>query len=317
MITAYSSAISVRSEWTPGHVTMKFNPLEELLLLFATIGPLKVTIVCAAMNANASAEFLKKVAYKSVLTAAIVCLVFAVFGEVILRLFRVSVPALQIAGGIIVLLSALKMVLGEGGEKSDHGPEAEGGEPSLDTATYPLAIPMMASVSGLVAIVSLIAQDDSFSALTFLTIAIVAIMALNYLCLRSCRYIARAVGPTALVVIGKLMGVILAALAVQLTLAGLTNLGVIARPAATTTDTAASPKVGMIPRPSSWARGQAWSRLGNSPDPIVPKIPIREMSPTGLDSQDPMPDAAGAGPHGLDSKLIVGIRGFPAHPGST
>ena len=77
---------------------MDFNPGEVFLLLFATIGPLKATIVCATMNAEASPEFLKKVALRSVLIAAIVCIVFAVLGETILRVFKVSIPAFQIGG---------------------------------------------------------------------------------------------------------------------------------------------------------------------------------------------------------------------------
>ena len=103
-------------------------------------------------------------------------------------------------------------------------------EPSLDIATYPLAIPLMASVSGLVAIVSLLAQRDDLESLLFLAAVIVAIMALNYVCLRSCKYIVQAVGPAALQVVGKLMGVILTALAVELILMGLIGLGLIARP---------------------------------------------------------------------------------------
>ena len=91
---------------------MEFNPCEAFLLLFATIGPLKVTIVCASLTADASPEFLNRVALRAVLIASIVCVVFAVFGEVILHLFKVSVPAFQIGGAIIVLLFSLDMVMG-------------------------------------------------------------------------------------------------------------------------------------------------------------------------------------------------------------
>ena len=59
---------------------------------------------------------------------------------------------------------------------------------------------------------------------------IVAIMAINYVCLRGCRYIVRAVGPVVLQVVGKIMGVILTALAVELMLMGLIGLGLVAKP---------------------------------------------------------------------------------------
>ena len=211
---------------------MEFNPSEIIMLLFATIGPLKVTIVCATLTAGASPDFLKQVAFRSVLIALIVCIVFAVLGEAILNLFKVSVPAFQIGGGIIVLLFSLDMVIGDkqGGKDGTSSSPENDAEPSLDIATYPLAIPLMASVSGLVAIVSVLAQRDDVGAVLYLVGVIVAIMAINYVCLRSCQFIVKAVGPAALQVIGKIMGVILAALAVELMLMGFTGAGIIAKP---------------------------------------------------------------------------------------
>ena len=141
---------------------MEFNHAEIIVLLLAAIGPLKVTIVCAGLTADASPEFLERVAFRSVAIASSVCLLFAVLGEAILRLFKVSIPAFQIGGGIIVLLFSLEMVMGgKQGSKDGAGGSGEANaELSLDIAAYPLAIPLMASVSGLVAIVSLLAQRD-------------------------------------------------------------------------------------------------------------------------------------------------------------
>jgi small neutral amino acid transporter SnatA (MarC family) len=81
---------------------MAFNPSEMIMLLLATIVPLKVTVVCAALTAGATPEFLSQVALRSVLIASIVCIAFAVLGEAILNRFKVSVPAFQIGGALIV-----------------------------------------------------------------------------------------------------------------------------------------------------------------------------------------------------------------------
>ena len=257
---------------------MEFNPSEVIMLLLATIGPLKVTIVCATLTADASPEFLKRVAFRSVLIALIVCIVFAVLGEAILRLFKVSVPAFQIGGGIIVLLFSLDMVMGskQGGKDGAGSPEEKNAEPSLDIAAYPLAIPLMASVSGLVAIVSLLAQRDDLGALLFLAGVIVAIMAINYLCLRSCRYIVQAVGPAALQVVGKIMGVILAALAVELILMGLIGLGLIAKPAGSSSSAASSPTA-EAPDVQGFTSQRILSRSGNSTGRTSPDHPIKEV----------------------------------------
>ena len=206
---------------------MKFNPYEVILLLLTTIGPLRVTIVCATLTAGASTAFVRQLAARSVLIATIVCLVFALLGEAILQVFRVSLPAFQIGGGIIVLLFSLDMAVGKKSEPADQGEKAL----SLDLAAHPLAVPLMASTSGLVTIVTLIAQmDKDFMALLILSAEILAIMALNYVCLRYSGIVVRALGPVALQVIGKMMGTILVALAVELIFMGLLRFGLVASP---------------------------------------------------------------------------------------
>ncbi len=209
---------------------MEFKHSEIIMLLLAAIGPLKVTVVCATLTLGARPEFIKRVALRSVLTALVVCLLFAALGEAILRLLKVSVPAFQIGGGILVLLFSLDMVMGkaQADPENANGIDRKAAEPAPDIAVYPLAIPLMASVSGLVSIVSLLAQRDDLGAFLFLSAVIVTIMALNYICLRYCQYIVRALGSTALLVVGKVLGVIMTALAVELVLMGLTGLGIIA-----------------------------------------------------------------------------------------
>jgi len=255
---------------------MEFNHSEVIMLLLTAIGPLKVTIVCATLTAGARPEFVKRVAVRSVLIALIVCIVFAVLGEAILRLLKVSIPAFQIGGGIIVLLFSLDMVMGgkQADKDSAGSPEEKNAEPSLDIAAYPLAIPLMASVSGLVAIVSLLAQRDDLGALLFLAGVIVAIMAINYVCLLYCRYIVRAVGPAALQVVGKIMGVILAALAVELILMGLIGLGLIAKPGASPSRAASSSTVKAADA-QGFSSPRILSRSGYSTEGDVPDLPIK------------------------------------------
>jgi multiple antibiotic resistance protein len=153
-------------------------------------------------------------------------MVFALLGELILRVFSVSVPAFQIAGGIIVLLFSIQMVMGKK-EKADAELTAD---PPIDIAIYPLGIPLMASVSGLVAIVSLLAQNDDLASILKLSAMIATIMAINYVSLRASGAIVRAVGPAPIEVVGKIMGVILAALAIELMLMGLSGLQLITLP---------------------------------------------------------------------------------------
>ncbi len=208
---------------------MEFKPYEVVLLLLASIGPLKVTIVCATLTAGAPPEFLKQVASRSVLIALTVCIVFAALGEAILKVFHVSLPAFQIGGGIIMMLFSIEMAMESKGNSKTGSQQPIG--PSMDIAAYPLAVPLMASVSGLVAIVSLIAQmEHDLRGLLYVSGLIVLIMALNYVCLRSSRFIVTALGPAALTVISKIMGVILVALSVELIYMGLLGFGIVPQP---------------------------------------------------------------------------------------
>ena len=132
----------------------------------------------------------------------------------------------------------------------------------------------MASVSGLVAIVSLLAQRDDLGALLFLAAVIVAIMAINYVCLLSCRYIVRAVGPAALQVVGKIMGVILTALAVELMLMGLIGLGLIAKPGGIPS-CAESSSTAKAPDAQGFTSQRILSLSGNSTEGTAPDLPIK------------------------------------------
>jgi len=296
---------------------MEYNSAEIFMLLLATIGPLKVTLVCATLTAGASSEFLKKVAFRSVLIALIVCIVFAVLGEAILKVFNVSIPAFQIGGGIIVLLFSIDMVMGsKQADKDGAGiPEEKNTQPSLDIAAYPLAVPLTASVSGLVAIVSLLAQGDDLRALLFLAGVIVAIMAINYLCLRSCKYIVRAAGPAALQVVGKIMGVILASLAVELMLMGLIGLGLVAKPAGRSSS-AAPPPTARAPGVQGSTSQRILSRSGNSTEGTSPDLPI-----TGIGTGSSVLKACRMQSSSCEERSCEPIptrrlaRGFPAfHP---
>ena len=202
---------------------MQFGVIDIVTILLVTIGPLKALIVYATLTASADAEFRRKVAIKTVITATIVSLVFVLAGETLLKIFHVSLPALKIAGGIILLLLAIGMVRDGGHGDEEEKPKAL----SLDIAVYPLAIPMMATPQGLVALTAITAAQPSLLWVGAVALMVLAIMALNLACLLSADRIIKAIGPSGLQIIAKVAGVLLTALAVQLMMLGFSDLGLI------------------------------------------------------------------------------------------
>ncbi|WP_439183517.1 MarC family protein [Carboxylicivirga taeanensis] len=201
---------------------MTVGLLDVFMILFITMGPLKPAIVYVSLTAKADASFRRKVALRTVITATAVAVLFALAGEFLLSAFHVSVPALKMAGGLILLLYALDMVIG--GDKKNDSTDTE---LSPNIAVYPLAMPLMATPQGLVAITTFTAADPDTSELIMVVGLILALMAFNFFFLLGAHKILKAVGPAALKVVSVVVGLLLAALAIQLMIWGLTDLGVI------------------------------------------------------------------------------------------
>ena len=125
---------------------------EILVLLLVTIGPVRAAIVYLSLTKSADAELKRAIAIRTVTISAIVCVVFALLGAGILAGLKVSVEALLIAGGAILFIFALQLILGDDKEATEDGPPPA---PSIEIASFPLAVPLMASPHGLVAIVAI------------------------------------------------------------------------------------------------------------------------------------------------------------------
>lgn len=208
---------------------MTIGLVDIVVILLITIGPLKALIVYATLTGGADRALRRKIAFKTVLTATIVALLFVVAGEFILSVFHISLAALKIAGGIILMLFALGMVMGGAHAEDAEKPKAV----SLDIAVYPLAMPMMATPQGLVAITAITAQAATFGQVAMIAVFVVAIMAFNLGCLLAADRIVKALGPSTLQIVTKVFGLLLTALAIQLMILGLTDLGLIEAAGAT------------------------------------------------------------------------------------
>lgn len=121
------------------------------------------------------------------------------------------------------MLFALGMVMGGGPDDDEQQPKAL----SLDIAVYPLAMPMMATPQGLVAITAIAAGAPDLRWVGLMIVMVLAIMAMNLACLLSAERITQAIGSSGLQIITKVAGLLLTGLAVQLMIQGFGDLGLI------------------------------------------------------------------------------------------
>jgi len=200
----------------------EFFPFDVFMALLVTMGPLKVMLVYADLTRELDKPTRRRIALKTVLIAFTVGLVFIGLGKILLDLFHFSTAALSIAAGAILFIVGVGMVLSEGHTKvkTDRDP--------TEIATYPLALPMMATPIGIVILTTISARFSSETDILLLVAAILAIvMAINLLVLLFESVILKYISPDIINVSERILGLLLAALAVQTILNALQELGLI------------------------------------------------------------------------------------------
>ncbi|MFT0861011.1 MarC family protein [Ancylobacter sp. G4_0304] len=189
--------------------------IQEFVTLWVVIDPLGTLPVFFAATAMLDAAGRKRAAYLSVAISFGVLVFFALAGHWLLRAMDVSIESFQIAGGIVLFLFALTMISGSG-----HGnPDPQVETNPLDVAIYPLAIPSIASPGAMLAAVVLTDNARHNFPDRLFTIATMAIvLAVTLVILLLAGRISRLIGRGGGSIISRVMGMILAALAVDLIL---------------------------------------------------------------------------------------------------
>jgi multiple antibiotic resistance protein len=198
------------------------EPLLELAMravttYFATVGPVDVAVLYAALTVSTPRQRQRQMAIKGTLIATVLLLGFIVAGDVLLRLVGVTLPAMRAAGGVLLLLLALDMVFGRPlGIASTTRAETAEAEHKSDISVFPLAMPLIAGPAAIGASV-LLAADAAGSLLAeaIVVAALLLTMALQLALLLIASRLHAILGVTGQTVISRLVGILLAALAVQ------------------------------------------------------------------------------------------------------
>ncbi|UJF16908.1 MarC family protein [Vibrio sp. SS-MA-C1-2] len=170
----------------------------------------------------------RAVAFKTTMIATSICLLFLLGGSVLLSMFHIDLALLSVAGGIILFLYAIQMVMEEPKE-GDNNSKPKKVSPSV--AISPLAMPFMATPQALVAITTLSAGAPEVSGKLMLFAVIVAIALLDLIFMLNVEKIMKFAGREIIQIIAKIAGILLLALATQMIVGGLAdglaNLGLI------------------------------------------------------------------------------------------
>jgi len=194
---------------------------------FATVGPIDVAIVYAALTGRVTAAVKKSMAIRGVAVAGLILFSFAVFGQMLLDSLGISLAALRTAGGILLTLIGIDMVFARhsGGVSTTETEESEA-RGKNDIAVFPLATPLIAGAGSMGAAILLMAETEGDLSLQLMVLgALAAVLILTLVALIGAIKIHRIMGVVGMNVVSRVFGVILTALAVQFIFDGLAESG--------------------------------------------------------------------------------------------
>ena len=196
--------------------------------LFATVGVADTAFIFAALTKDNTPRERFIFATRGVLIALAILLFFAVLGSAILDLFGITIPALRTAGGVLLLLIAIDMVFARhSGGTGTTDEEEDEAKRSQDISVFPLAMPLLAGPGAISAVILLTTGAQSSMDFWLVLAALLVIMALVWVTLLIAIPIQRLFGLTGLSVVSRVVGILLAALAVQFIFDGVKASGVL------------------------------------------------------------------------------------------
>lgn len=199
--------------------------IDVFLLLLIGVGPKIALVPFLEVTAGMDASTKAKIVRKMLVTAGSVALILILLGEVLTKLLHFSTGSLSVAGGIILLIISVTMVLGRGDEESQQ--RALKSQDPMKLAVFPLAVPYLLNPAGIVVLVTLSADATSWSLLATVVVILAVILAIDVVVFRWANRVSEHLDPSRMLITEKVFGFLLAALAVQLMLNGLADVGVI------------------------------------------------------------------------------------------
>jgi multiple antibiotic resistance protein len=183
--------------------------------VFFVVDPPGAVPLFLAMTARDDRAKVLSMARRACLAGAILLVFFAFFGALIFKMFGVTLAAFRVAGGILLMLTALDMLRAQPSKTRTSDEETQEGLEKEDIAIVPLAMPVLAGPGSIATVMVLMSDQDTYPRGIAVAIAIGLTFIATYLVLAMAQRVSRLLGQTGLAVTHRIFGLLLAALAVQ------------------------------------------------------------------------------------------------------
>ncbi|NYF77915.1 MarC family protein [Granulicella arctica] len=204
--------------------------LLALSSIFFLVDPFAALPTFLAVTDGADTVRRRRMARKASLTAWLFLSAFALGGQYIFRMFGITLPAFEIAGGIILLLIGLDMLEAKRSATQESSGDTVAAASKEDAGIVPLGIPMLAGPGSITSVMVLVGQAQTRWQMVAILASIFITALVCYLVLGNSDKVARVLGDTGIRILVRIMGLLLVALAVQYFVNGMVDLGVITKP---------------------------------------------------------------------------------------
>jgi multiple antibiotic resistance protein len=195
--------------------------LSAFVTLFVVIDPPGCAPIYAGLTSDATRRQATSMAVRACAIAAIILIVFALFGEQLLGALHIELNSFRLAGGIMLFVIAMDMVFEKRTQRREARAEAVKLTPEVeDVSVFPMAMPMIAGPGSIATIMLLMAKAEGTEATLVILGAMLAVVLLTLLALIAAGPLMKLLGAKVEAVITRLLGVLLAALAVQYVIDG-------------------------------------------------------------------------------------------------
>jgi multiple antibiotic resistance protein len=212
-----------------GSVYVRFSLL-ALSSIFFLVDPFAALPTFLAVTADQDSAKRVRTARKASLTCFVILTAFALAGTYIFRTFGITLPAFEIAGGIILLLIGLDVLEAKRSPTQETSSETHAASTKDDVGIVPMGIPMLAGPGAITSVMVLVGQAQTRWQMVAIIGSIAVTAAICFIVLGSATRVASVLGETGIRILVRIMGLLLVALAVQYFVNGLQDLGALAKP---------------------------------------------------------------------------------------
>ena len=192
--------------------------------LFTLINPIGITPILLSITENINDPDYNKIIKKGIITAFIILAVFTLMGDIIFKIYGITIDAFMIAGGILFFKTSINMIESQPSRASSTPKETEEAEFKDDIGVTPVGIPIIAGPGAITSVMLSSSQASSSSDKFLIYFSVLTTLLITYFILKLGKKISKKIGTTGIRIIQRIMGIVLLVISIQFIINGIENI---------------------------------------------------------------------------------------------